>query len=278
MLCLFVCVCVCVGGLPAGGKGMWRPQVGGRPGGQEGGVECTGVGIVLATGLGLGNMGAALVAYGRPGRGAVWGEGGLRADVPRTAAPGPSRRRGPRAAQVRAGAVLEIDGRLMQVMRVAHSNSGRQLGSIQMELRDLASGAKHPGKFRPSESVEVAHLDSRKYSTLYREGDLVHVMDAESFEQLAVDAGLFGPGGAYLAEGMEVTLALHDGRVVTAAVPAAVTLEVREAAPTMKGETAAPSYKPAVLENGVRVMVPPFVVAGDRVVIDTRENQFLKRA
>ncbi|KAL6780323.1 Elongation factor P [Auxenochlorella protothecoides] len=182
------------------------------------------------------------------------------------------------ATEVRPGAVLELNGKLLQVVRSTHVNAGRQLGNISMELRDLASGAKHPAKFRPSESVEVVHLESRRYTCLYREGSLLHAMDAATYEQVAVEASLFDPGSAYLVEGMEVSMAFHDGRPIVGEVPATVTLEVREAAPTMRGETAAPSYKPAVLENGVRITVPPFVVAGDKVVVDTREGTFVKRA
>lgn len=184
----------------------------------------------------------------------------------------------PPRAQIRPGTVLEQNGKLLQVVRVNHVNQGRQLGSIGMELRDIVAGTKHLTKFRPSESLETVRLESRRFSCLYREDSLLHAMDLESYEQVAVDVALFGDRAAYLAEGLEISLALHDGRIVTGDVPAQITLEVREAAPTMKGETSAPSYKPATLENGVRVQVPPFIAAGDRVVIDTREGTFQKRA
>lgn len=116
--------------------------------------------------------------------------------------------------KVRPGAVLELNGKLLQVVRSTHVNAGRQLGNISMELRDLASGAKHPAKFRPSESVEVVHLESRRYTCLYREGSLLHAMDAATYEQVAVEASLFDPGSAYLVEGMEVSMAFHDGRPI----------------------------------------------------------------
>lgn len=116
--------------------------------------------------------------------------------------------------QVRPGAVLDLNGKLLQVVRSTHVNAGRQLGNISMELRDMTTGAKHPAKFRPSEGVEVVRLESRRYTCLYREGGLLHVMDAATYEQMAVEASLFDPGSAYLVEGMEVSMAFHEGRPV----------------------------------------------------------------
>ncbi len=106
---------------------------------------------------------------------------------------------------------------------------------------------------------------------------IVHCMDPLSFEQLAVPADLFGDAAAYLKEGLEVVLSLHEGEAVAGQLPQAVTLRVAQAAPSIKGETAAPSYKPAVLENGVQVQVPSFVTVGDSVVVDTATGEFLKR-
>lgn len=260
---------------------------------------------------------------------------------------------------------MELNGRLLEVVKYSHVNAGRQLGSIQVELRDVLSRTKQPAKFRPSESVEVARLMERTLSVLYREGDLVHVMDGDTFEQSALSVELFGDQRDYLLEGMDITLSEHEGRPILgegqgggrerrgraervlrvaggkggrerrgedirdsrkgeperiangggasnarrwcdasravrptwpmhdapcrhpnpaplsmtpAHVPPTVTLKVAEAAPTMKGETAAPSYKPAVLENGVRLTVPPFVNVGDSVVVDTTTSAFMRRA
>ncbi|KDD72888.1 hypothetical protein H632_c2774p1 [Helicosporidium sp. ATCC 50920] len=182
------------------------------------------------------------------------------------------------ANDLRTGNVIELNERLLEVIKFQHVNSGRQSGLIQLELRDLKTRNKQPAKFRPSDSVEVAHIEDRPFSVLYREGALVHVMDARTFEQMALDVELFGGQEQYLIEGMEVAVAQHSGQPVLARVPPTVTLVVAEAAPAMKGETAAPSYKPAVLSNGLSVSVPPFVNQGDAVVVDTASNAFVRRA
>ncbi|GAB4822133.1 hypothetical protein N2152v2_009179 [Parachlorella kessleri] len=200
------------------------------------------------------------------------------------------------ANEVRSGNVLEVNGRLMQVVKHQHTQgAGRQLGNVQFELRDLVTKNKHLHRQRPYDMVELVRLEDRKYQCLYKEGSFVHCMDLETFEQVAVDEDMFGEQAAYLAEGLELTLSFHDGSPVTGklllkcasarsqaplqrAVPETVTLRVEEAAPSMKGETVAPSYKPAVLQNGVKVMVPPFVQRGEEIIVNTVERSFVRRA
>lgn len=181
--------------------------------------------------------------------------------------------------QLRAGNILDLDGRLMQVLKHSHSQTGRQLGNVQLELRDLASRAKRPLRLRPSETVDVVRLEERRFQFLYAEGDTMHCMDPQSFEQVGVDRGVLAPGAAeLLAEGADLTLAFHDGAPVSGSLPPQVTLKVVDAAPHIKGETQAPQYKPATLETGAAVSVPPFVVAGDSIIVDTADGSFVKRA
>eukprot|EP00887_Chlorella_sp_A99_P006266 scaffold3.g6266.t1 len=196
------------------------------------------------------------------------------------------------ASELRSGNVIELNGRLLQVLSFDKKAMGRQLGNVQLELRDIVTKAKHPLKLRPYDAVEVARLEGRKFQFLYAEGSVMHCMDPESFEQVSVDAEVFGDQAAFLSEargrapgcvrsawsGLLLELNFYDGSPVTAELPAQVELVVEEVAPTMRGETAAPSYKPAVLAGGLKLKVPPFVGPGERVVVDTSSGEFVRRA
>jgi elongation factor P len=168
----------------------------------------------------------------------------------------------------------------MQVLKQAHAHgTGRQLGNVQLELRDILTKSKHPLKLRPSDMVDVVRLDDKKYQFLYQEDDVLHCMDPESFEQLSIDKDLLEKSAlGFLAEGGDVILSFHDGSPVGGALPTTVVLKIAEASPHLKGEAQAPQYKPAVLETGATISVPPFVVAGDSVIVDTAEGKFVKRA
>jgi elongation factor P len=182
--------------------------------------------------------------------------------------------------QIRIGNILDVDGRLMQVLKQAHAQgTGRQLGNVQLELRDILTKSKHPLRLRPSDMVDVVRLDEKKFQFLYQEDDVLHCMDPDTFEQVAVGKDLLERTAfGFLAEGGDVILSFHDGSAVGGALPPTVVLKVAEASPHLKGEAQAPQYKPAVLETGVTISVPPFVVAGDAVVVDTTEGKFMKRA
>jgi elongation factor P len=168
----------------------------------------------------------------------------------------------------------------MQVLKQSHAQgTGRQLGNVQLELRDILTKSKHPLKLRPSDMVDVVRLDEKKFQFLYQEDDVLHCMDPDSFEQVAVGKDLLEKAAlGFLAEGGDVILSFHDGSAVSGALPPNVVLKVAEASPHLKGEAQAPQYKPAVLETGATISVPPFVVAGDRVIVDTAEGKFMKRA
>ena len=126
--------------------------------------------------------------------------------------------------------------------------------------------------------VDVVRLDEKKYQFLYQEDDVLHCMDPASFEQVAVGREILGAALGFLAEGGDIILSFHDGSAVSGALPPTVVLKVAEASPHLKGEAQAPQYKPAVLETGATITVPPFVVAGDAVIVDTAEGKFVKRA
>src|SRR5690606_25694593 len=126
-------------------------------------------------------------------------------------------------------------------------------------------------RFRANETVERGRLEQKDYQNLYAEGDQLVFMDTQTYEQLYLQTDFVGERAAFLQDGMTVTVEAHEGRPIGISLPDHVTLEVVEADPVVKGQTATSSYKPAMLSNGVRVMVPPFISAGERIVVETNE-------
>jgi elongation factor P len=180
--------------------------------------------------------------------------------------------------EIRPGYVLEHKGRLWAAVKAEHVKPGKGPAYQQVELKDLTDGTKLNERFRAVETVERVRLDENVYQYLYEEGDLLTFMDQESFEQIGVPKSLIGDQLVFLREGMLVTVHSYEGRPLMARIPDSVVLEVVEADPVVKGQTAAASYKPAVLENGVRVMVPPHIERGTRVVVNTVESTYVERA
>lgn len=182
------------------------------------------------------------------------------------------------ANSVKPGHVIEHQNRLWRVVRTQHTMPGKGGAFIQMELKDVKGGTKLNERFRSSEAVEKAHLDTKDYQYLYMEGDMLALMDNETYEQIHINKELVGDQVVYLQDGMVLTVELHEGSPVGVALPEQVVLTVTEAEPVVKGQTAASSNKPAVLENGVRVMVPTFIAIGDKVVVRTEDGAYLERA
>jgi elongation factor P len=145
-------------------------------------------------------------------------------------------------------------------------------------MKNLIDGTKLNERFRASETVERIRLEQKDFQFLYEQGDALVFMDLESYEQLELQKEFVGDRRAFLQDGMMVTVELYDERPIGIALPDHVTLAIAEADPVVKGQTAASSYKPAILENGVRILVPPFISSGERVVVDTNELTYLRRA
>jgi len=148
----------------------------------------------------------------------------------------------------------------------------------QVELKNLVEGTKLNERFRASETVERVRLEQRGYQFLYAEGDMLVFMDVDNYEQIELAKEFVGDRAAFIQDGMQVQVESYEGRPLGISLPDQVTLEVTEAEPVVKGQTAASSYKPAILENGIRVMVPPFVSTGENIIIDTNEITYIKRA
>jgi len=180
--------------------------------------------------------------------------------------------------EIRPGNVLEYRDRLWLVVKTEHVKPGKGPAYQQVELKDLVDGTKLNERFRAAETVERVRLEEKDYQFLYEEGGQLHLMDQETFEQIAIDQALLGDALPFLQEGMTLTVQTYEGRPLNVRLPETVVLEVVEADPVVKGQTAAASYKPAVLENGVRIMVPPHIEAGTKVVVNIAEQSYVERA
>ena len=180
--------------------------------------------------------------------------------------------------EIRPGNVIEHKGGLWIAVKTQAVKPGKGPAYAQVELKNAIDGTKLNERFRSSETVERVRLEQKDYQFLYANGEMLTFMDSDTYEQIEIPSDLLEERAAFLQDGMKVTVESHEGRPIGVAIPDQVTLEVVEAEPVVKGQTAASSYKPAKLENGVRVLVPPFVGVGERVVVDTNELTYVRRA
>ncbi len=180
--------------------------------------------------------------------------------------------------EIRPGNVIEHNGSLWVAVKCNAVKPGKGGAFNQVELKNLLDGTKLNERFRAAETVEKVRLEQKDYTFLYEQGDALVFMDSETFEQLELQKDFVGERAAFLQDGMKVTVELYEEKPIGIDLPDQVTLTITEADPVVKGQTAASSYKPAVLENGIRILVPPFISAGEKVVVDTNELSYLRRA
>jgi elongation factor P len=179
--------------------------------------------------------------------------------------------------QFRNGSAIRVDGKRFTILFFQHVKPGKGGAFVRTRLRNIDSGAVVEKTFRAGEKLENVRTESRPMTYLYRDGDLLYFMDADTYDQVPVPAEVVGEGAGYIVEGGTVSVLSADGEVVSVEPPAHVDLEVSETDPGLKGDTATGGTKPATLETGVVVQVPLFVNAGDRVRVDTRSNEYLTR-
>ena len=182
------------------------------------------------------------------------------------------------ASSLRKGNIVEIDGKLGVIMATENIHPGKGTPVTQMDVKRIADGVKLSLRFKTTEQVERAFVEDRKHQYMYQDGEGFHFMNMESYDQVALPADVIGDQAAYLQPEMEVTISLHEGKPVAIELPPRATLEVVETEPSVKGQTAASSYKPAVLSNGVRTMVPPFITTGTKIVVNTADGSYIERA
>jgi len=180
--------------------------------------------------------------------------------------------------EIRPGTVIEHEGGLWVAVKANAVKPGKGGAYNQVELKNLLTGTKLNERFRAAETVEQVQLEKKDFSFLYEQGDALVFMDQDTYEQLEMPKDFVGDRAAFLQDGMKVTVQMHEERPIGVALPDQVVLTVTEADPVLRGQTAASSYKGAVLENGMRLLVPPFIEAGERVIVDTNEITYLRRA
>jgi len=180
---------------------------------------------------------------------------------------------------IRPGMVIEHQGRLWRAVKIAHTQPGKGGAYLQAELKDIRDGTKLNERFRSSEGVEQVHLDRKDYQFLFSDGEMFTFMDNETFEQIVINVDIIGEDQVpFLREGMVVTVEGHGEEPLAVQLPDTVVLKVVEADAVVKGQTAASSYKHAMLENGIRVLVPPHVETGTRIVVNTGDRSYIERA
>jgi elongation factor P len=179
---------------------------------------------------------------------------------------------------IRIGNILEHNGKLWVVTKTQHTQPGKGGAYMQVEMKSLLEGTKLHERFRSADTVERVHLDERPFQYLYPEGDDFIFMDQDTFDQITISSDFVGDAAAFLQDGMVVSISLYEGRPISVQLPDTVILTIEQADAVVKGQTASSSYKPAILENGLRVMVPPHIEAGMRVVINTADATYVERA
>lgn len=179
---------------------------------------------------------------------------------------------------IRPGNIIEHNGKQWNVLKIAIVQPGKGGAFIQVEMRDIRSGIKTNERWRTADTVEKCTVEEREATYLFGDDDSLTFMDKENYEQFNMTRDALGDAAAYLQDGMEVLVDYVEGSPVSATLPEKVVLQIVQADPAVKGQTAASSYKPAILENGIRVMVPPFIESGERIVVNTTDSTYVERA
>ncbi len=182
------------------------------------------------------------------------------------------------ASSLRKGNIVDLDGKLYVVLNAESFHPGKGTPTTQVDMRRISDGIKTAQRYKTTEQVERAHVEDHEHQFLYQDGDGFHFMNTENYDQVALQSDLVGDQAAYLQPEMKVKLAVHEGVPVSIELPQKAILEVVDTEPSVKGQTASSSYKPAVLSNGVRTMVPPFVGPGTKIVVMTADGSYVERA
>jgi elongation factor P len=179
---------------------------------------------------------------------------------------------------IRPGNIIEYEGGLWRAVKIQHTQPGKGGAYMQVEMKNLIDGRKTNVRFRSAETVERVRLDTKDFQFLFKDGEMLTFMDKENYDQITLSADMLGDEVAFLQDGMDVVLELYDEKPISVQLPDTIEATIVEADAVVKGQTASSSYKPAVLDNGVRVMVPPHIASGTRIVVDVYEKTYVRRA
>ncbi|HAD28762.1 MAG TPA: elongation factor P [Rhodobacteraceae bacterium] len=180
--------------------------------------------------------------------------------------------------EIRPGNILEHNASLWVAMKVDHVKPGKGGAFAQVEMKNLRNGSKLNERFRSADKVEKVRLDQKDQQFLYETDGMLVFMDLETYEQIELPADILGDRRPFLQDGMTIQIEYHEAEALSASLPQKVICTVVETEPAVKGQTAANSFKPAVLDNGVRVMVPPFVNQDEKIVVNTESMEYTERA
>jgi elongation factor P len=182
------------------------------------------------------------------------------------------------ASSLRKGNVVDLDGKLYVVLQAQNIHPGKGTPVTQLDMRRISDGVKISERYRTTETVERAEVDDREYTYLYSDGEGFHFMNPETYDQLVASPDVVGDAHYYLQDGMNVHLSTHEGVPIAIDLPRLATFEVVDTEPSVKGQTASSSYKPAVLSNGLKTTVPPYITVGTRIVVLTEDGSYQERA
>jgi elongation factor P len=180
--------------------------------------------------------------------------------------------------EIRPGTLIEHNGGLWIAVKTQAVKPGKGGAYNQVELKNVITGTKLNERFRSDEAVDEVYLEKKDYQFLFATGDMLTFMDVANYEQIELQREFVGERAQFLQDGMKVLVQTYEGKPIGIQLPVQVTLKVTEADPVLKGGTAAPSYKSAVLENGLKIQVPPFIEAGSRIVVATEDGSYVRRA
>jgi elongation factor P len=182
------------------------------------------------------------------------------------------------ASSLRKGNVVDLDGRLCVVLTAVNFHPGKGTPTTTVDMRRISDGVKVTERWKTTDTVEKATVDEREYDFLYEDGEGFHFMEPATYDQVVVTEDIMGANKVYLQEGMRCYLKTFEGVPIAIEVPQKITVEITETEPVVKGQTASSSYKPAMTSNGLRVMVPPHIGPGTRIVINTDDDSYVERA
>ncbi|MBB05856.1 elongation factor P [Pseudooceanicola sp.] len=180
--------------------------------------------------------------------------------------------------EIRPGNVLEHNGGLWAAVKVDHVKPGKGGAFAQVEMKNLRNGSKLNERFRSADKVERVRLDQKDMQFLFEADETLTFMDTETYDQIELPADILGDRRPFLQDGMTIHIEFYDSEALNATLPQKVTCKIAETEPVVKGQTAANSFKPAILENGVKVMVPPFVGQDEDIIVNTETMEYAERA
>ena len=179
---------------------------------------------------------------------------------------------------IRPGNIIEYEGGIWRAVKIQHTQPGKGGAYMQVEMKNLIDGRKTNVRFRSAETVERVRLDTKDFQFLFADSDMLTFMDKDNYEQISLPRDLLGDAADFLQDGMDVEMELYNEKPISVQLPDQVEATIVEADAVVRGQTASSSYKPAVLDNGVKVLVPPHITAGTKIVIDVYNREYVRRA